>query len=78
MHFMNLTILVCSLYDVNRLQFAQTRISNNIDIFDIDGDGAYTSYDSDLIAIYLNNLGSTSAEYEALFVFLCKFKSSQF
>ena len=54
-------------YDVNRLQFAQTRISNNIDIFDIDGDGAYTSYDSDLIAIYLNNLGSTSAEYEALF-----------
>ena len=54
-------------YDVNRLQFAQTRILDNIEIFDIDGDGSYTSYDSDLIAIYLNNLGSTSAQYVQLF-----------
>lgn len=54
-------------YDVNRLQFAHNKISENLTIFDIDGDGVYTSYDADLIEIYLNNEGSTSSQYEALF-----------
>lgn len=54
-------------YDANRLQFANNKISENLTTFDIDGDGVYTSYDADLIAIYLNNEGSTSAQYEALF-----------
>lgn len=54
-------------YDVNRLQFANNKISQNLTTFDIDGDGVYTSYDADLIAIYLNNDGSTSSQYEYLF-----------
>ncbi len=54
-------------YDVNRLQSAHNTISKNLDTFDIDGDGVYTSYDADLIEIYLNNEGSTNTQYEALF-----------
>jgi len=48
-------------YDVNRLRFAQNKIGNNIDLYDIDGDGTFTQFDVDLIEIYLNNQTANEA-----------------
>ena len=42
-------------YDVNRLIFAQTKIDDNLELYDIDGDEQFTQFDVDLIEIYLNN-----------------------
>ena len=36
-------------FDINRKIFADTKISNNLDLYDIDGDGTFTSTDADLI-----------------------------
>lgn len=54
-------------YDVNRLQFAQQKIDDNVDLYDIDGDEQFTQIDVDLIEIYLNNQFETEPVQLAAF-----------
>ena len=41
-------------FDINRKLFAQEKITNNIELYDIDGDGSLTQYDADLMNLYYN------------------------
>jgi len=41
-------------FDINRKLFAQEKIANNIELYDIDGDGSLTQYDADLMNLYYN------------------------
>lgn len=54
-------------YDVNRLAFAQQKIDDNVDLYDIDGDEQFTQIDVDLIEIYLNNQFETEPVQLAAF-----------
>ena len=41
-------------FDINRKLYAQEKIGNNIELYDIDGDGSLTQYDADLMNLYYN------------------------
>jgi hypothetical protein len=41
-------------FDINRKLYAQEKITNNIELYDIDGDGSLTQYDADLMNLYYN------------------------
>ena len=42
-------------YDINRKLYAQKKIADNIDLFDVSGDGELTQWDADAINIFYNN-----------------------
>ena len=48
-------------FDINRKIYAQEKITNNIELYDIDGDGSLTQYDADLMNLYYNQ-GYTSSQ----------------
>jgi len=42
-------------YDVNRLLYAQEFIERNLDLYDVSGDGSFTSWDIDLLEVFFRN-----------------------
>ena len=49
-------------FDINRKIYAQEKITNNIELYDIDGDGLLTQYDADLMNLYYN-LNYTTSQF---------------
>ena len=57
-------------FDINRKIFADTKISNNSTLYDIDGDGTFTSTDADLIYAWADAKRTGTSEQTAITAYL--------
>lgn len=57
-------------FDINRKIFADTKITNNADLYDIDGDGTFTSTDADLIYTWADAKRTGASEETAITAYL--------
>jgi hypothetical protein len=47
-------------YDINRKLYAQKKILDNIDLYDVSGDGTLSQWDADVLNIFYNNPGGVT------------------